>query len=297
MNNLLWRIIRKIHQIGIKNSKNPRPSSTPYISGDTFRALANKIHEEGNLLDPLSVKKNDIVFVESQILKSFFDNVYPHITEKYILISHNGDTDIDVSFSKYANDDKIIHWFAQNVLVKHPKITPIPIGLENAYYHQNGVVKIFDQIRKQLKNSSVRKNTILYSFNTATNPSVRVPVLEILKKNSLAQSLNNWPNPKQYLDSVQSYKFIASPRGNGEDCIRTWEAMLVDTIPIVARSISTEYFKNLGLPLFVVDSFEEINHLSEYDLSSKYDLIMSEANIRPLYIDYWKDIIAKHTNQ
>ena len=31
------------------------------------------------------------------------------------------------------------------------------------------------------------------------------------------------------------YKFALSPRGWGPDCYRTWEALLVGTIPIVRR--------------------------------------------------------------
>jgi hypothetical protein len=286
--NLAWRIDRKIHRLLIGWSKNPRPSSEPFISGDTFRSFADHIYEKRKALDPFSVKEKNIVFVESELLISFFTDIHPQIENRYILITHNGDIDIDDRFIHYI-DEKIIHWFAQNAIIAHPKVTPIPIGLENAYYHNNGVVRIFKRITK--KKNFEKRGDILYGFNIQTNPRIRQPVFDTLSSYPSAKKLPDWPNPKRYIDSVAKYKFIASPTGNGNDCHRTWEAMLVGTIPIVLRSIGMEYFKSLGLPLLIIDSFDELAHVSEYDLSAKYDLIMSTANVKPLYIDYWKDRI------
>ena len=44
-----------------------------------------------------------------------------------------------------------------------------------------------------------------------------------------------WPRG-QYLMTLGSHKFVLSPRGNGLDAHRTWEAMLVGAIPIVRAS-------------------------------------------------------------
>ena len=185
-------------------------------------------------------------------------------------------------------DDKIIHWFAQNVLIKHPKLTPIPIGLENAHYADAGYVPLYN---KPLPLTKTRLPRILAWFNVHTNPKERGQAIEILSKNTLVDIMRQRDSQPKYTSTVKKYRFIVSPPGNGEDCIRTWEAMLLGTIPIVKRSTGIEYFKNLHLPFMIIDSWDGLEKLSEYDLITKYDLIMSQVDRKPLYMEYWRDLI------
>ena len=92
------------------NPKIYRPSSKPFISGDSFRKMANHIFDETKTLNVKKVKKNDIVFVRSDLLKYYFENYHSEINQQYILISHNSDEKINRFYLKYI-DDKIIHWF------------------------------------------------------------------------------------------------------------------------------------------------------------------------------------------
>jgi hypothetical protein len=48
-----------------------------------------------------------------------------------------------------------------------------------------------------------------------------------------------------------------SPRGNGLDCHRTWEALYLDAIPIVWHSTLDSLFTNL--PIIVIKDWSEIN--------------------------------------
>jgi len=275
----------------IRHSGNPHPPSFPYISGDSFRHLASHRYERGTYFDPYKVDEKDVIFVEGDLIKTFFEMVHPRITHRYILISHNTDDGVDGSYLKYM-DRKIIHWFAQNVLTHHPKITPIPIGLEGLYHYNCGVPSIFDSLVKN--NDAVKgkkKNRIFFGFSIETNRHERQKAYNFLIKYPLSERLSGWPYPKKYFSIVQSYKFIASPRGNGEDCIRTWESMLLETVPIVMRSTGIDSFAKLGLPLLVIDSWDELSAFSEYDLQAKYDLITAKANREPLYMDYWRKLI------
>ena len=47
-----------------------------------------------------------------------------------------------------------------------------------------------------------------------------------------------WP---RYLEELASSYFCVSPFGIGIDCVRTWEALLVRTIPVVRRSLVTDH--------------------------------------------------------
>ncbi len=46
-------------------------------------------------------------------------------------------------------------------------------------------------------------------------------------------------------------KFVLSPPGFGEDCYRTWEAVLLGAVPIVRRSPLQQLYD--GAPVVVVD--------------------------------------------
>ena len=97
-------------------------------------------------------------------------------------------------------------------------------------------------------------------------------------------------NPLCY-DIISKYKFILSPRGAGEDCHRTWEALYLDVIPIVLSSSINEIYE--GLPILVINDWNEIN---EQFLNDKYNEISkkkanNEYNMDKAYLDYWIDSI------
>jgi hypothetical protein len=283
------------------------PSSYPFISGDGFRALARFRFDTIDDIEAFtkrsdaeatrSKKSGDIVFVASPIIKEFFERAHPRVSEPYILITHNGDTNIDESFLKFI-DDRIIRWFAQNVLAEHPKLTPIPIGLEDLHYYQNGIVSHFKSMRRRIKmrpfkgrlpaeNGRARKARIFYHFKVRTNSNERQPALDYFNRHPLAETMENKLSPRLYLKKLSSYMFTASPPGNGDDCHRTWEAMYLGVIPIVRRSTGTDYLKGLGLPMLVVDEWADLDGFDENKLKGIYEKTLRESRTEALYMDHW----------
>jgi len=54
----------------------------------------------------------------------------------------------------------------------------------------------------------------------------------------------------------RQYSFWLSPRGNGLDCHRTWEALYLDVIPIVWNSTLNSLY--VDLPVIILDELSEI---------------------------------------
>ena len=52
-----------------------------------------------------------------------------------------------------------------------------------------------------------------------------------------------------------------------------------------------EYFKDINLPIHIINSWSDLSRLSEYELQEKYALIMSKADKKPLHMDYWINLI------
>lgn len=283
INNFYCRFKGKIGRLVISLSKNPRPSSDPYITGDGFRKMADHIYDETYKCNPDLIKERDIIFVKSEMLEDFFENIHPKINCKYKLISHNGDENITERYEKYL-DDKIIHWFAQNLLFKNPKVTVLPIGLENLHYFRNGIISIFDKIQNV---EIEKKDRVLVGFTVNTNFAERNVALDSLRECSCVDEIKNPLKSKFYLRLLNKYKFVASPPGNGIDCIRTWEALYLKTIPIVKNSINASLIKDLGLPVWIVNRYDELKEISEDELREKYANLMKDANWDYLKMDYW----------
>lgn len=265
------------------------PSSAPYMSGDTFRNVAEHVLDKDSSLHPRAVKAGAIVFVQSARLKEFFTTIHPHIQNPYILISHNGDENITEQYLPHISDT-IIHWFAQNCLVSHTKLTPLPIGLENKNYYLHGIPQHFDVLRKK---TLPKEHKILYKFNANTNPKERNPALQVLATHPLAHTYADWRQSYTYLKTLQQFSFVASPPGNGEDCIRTWESLYLGTIPIVKRSYMNEYFVSLGVPMVIIDSWEELHEYTTEILTALYATMAPKLNCPALWADFWVKEIQK----
>src|SRR5262249_31246542 len=150
---------------------------------------------------------------------------------------------------------------AQNCLVHHPRIVPLPIGLENRRLHWHGVIGDYWALRRRPRPKS-RLGRILFGFAVGNNPAARGPAEAGL--NDLPSAERCPPlNSRAYRRRLAEYGFVASPPGNGEDCHRSWEALYLRVVPIVKRSAATEYFRSLGLPFLIIDRWEELRDYSE----------------------------------
>ena len=273
----------------IRRSADPRPSSYPFISGDSFRKLADHIYDETTAcFEPDAVHSGDTIFVSGPKVHYFFEHVARSIIQPFILITHNGDQSIGTEFVQYI-DDRLIHWFAQNVCVTHPKITPIPIGLENLYYASHGMIDDFQRLRLH---ETSKKDKILFGFTIATNPAERQPPYAILKRHAFADELQ-YVHSRRYRQVLNTYKFVASPPGNGIDCHRTWEAIYLHVVPIVKASVMTHAFANY--PIWIVDDWHELSKYDDKQLNWKYAMIMNRTfDQKKLWMDYYIELIRQN---
>lgn len=286
---------KKIFELKMGITGNIRPHSYPYISSDTFRFISDHVYDFANEESKIpNVKNKDIIFVNSDDIENYFIYIHPKIDNPYVLITHWGIKPVDYALTKYI-DSKIIHWYGKNVLVEHKKITPLPIGLEDLHRYGTGVISYYS--KQKNKNIPQRKNKILYHFKIATNLKERQVAFDYITKHPLAESFQYKLPPPLYLKKLNKYKFIISPPGAGEECHRTWEALYLNVIPIVKRSFTAEYFSSIGIPIWVVDDWHELNNIDEHFLKEKYEELINKKNKDALYMDYWIKKISRFSNK
>ena len=282
-------------------SKRKKPIARNYLCGNKFRDLADYIIEQETCtFDPKKVQPRSVIYVKTDYLPYFFSTVFPQLKNPIILISHNSDCSAPDTFKKYLNSPNIIAWFGQNCDDNtHPKFIPIPIGIANQQW-KHGNPKIFDHVLDHLEKEVYRpqEKRLYINFSPGTNP-VRRQLLKFFKDKQIAffaqnQSAQGYVHvaPVDFLWEVSRYRYVLSPWGNGLDCHRTWEALLMGAIPVVKTSTLDPLYKDL--PVIIVNDWTDI---TEDFLENKFQQMKATRfNREKLFMDYWTDLIKTCKN-
>lgn len=271
-----------------------RPTSNPFISGDTFRSISKHKWENGSKeIDIRKVKAGDIIFCESELFPELQESIISRLTVKTVLILGNSDKNHFQDSRIGLNSSNLPTVFAQNMVEEISGFHPLPIGIENAWRSKNGRINL-----KKARTSSKtnRINRVMWGFTVVTNPKIRSEAMEALKQTQFADRIDQ-VNPKEHQDLLGQYAFVASPEGNGIDTHRTWEAMYFKCVPIVLRSFMTEYYELIGLPLWIVDSYDELIGLEETFLKNKYKSFEEKFDSSAIWVDYWVERILEASKE
>jgi len=265
-----------------------RPASGEFLSGDSYRKMASHYWDSDAecTIRPDKVQEGDILFVSSWVVRKFLIETQHQIKNNFLIVTSNGDINVDFELASLQGP-LCKHWFAQNLVVDSPRLSALPIGLENRCLHWHGVPSDFRQLRRQ---QVVKKARIIYGFSIANNVQERSKANAVLQKIELADEVSGL-NSRLYRQVMQSYMFVVSPPGNGEDCHRTWEALYLRVVPIVKRSVLTESFFKLGIPVWIIDDWEELLDVNQEELESRYKEALPGFNATALYASYWKERI------
>jgi hypothetical protein len=199
------------------------------------------------------------------------------INVKFILLSGASDytTPIDLfhseeDFFKFINNDKIIIWHCQNCISPHPKIKLLPIGLD---YHtlsyrnydkwgnkaepmtqeneliavKNTALPFWDRKIKAYSNFHFQMNT---KFSHDRRDAINMINKEIVYyEPTEIKRIETWKNQL-------TYAFVISPHGNGLDCHRLWEALVLGCIPIVRTSPLDKMY--IDLPVLILNKWGDL---------------------------------------
>ena len=284
---------KNIRSTYYRHATDERNTSYPLISGDTYRAFADFVFDETRQDDLSSVRYGDSVFVKADMFHQFFGQPYQSIKHPFVLITHNSDYSAPSDFGDRLKDEKILVWYASNPDKRnHPKLIPIPIGLANTRWPGGNLAKLmyaFENHRKPWANRTI----LLYAnFNLNTNPGHRQKARAQAEAMRHAHTIRETVSFEKYLEHVGNSKFVLSPPGNGLDCHRTWEALLLGAAPVVLSSELDPLFEQI--PSVMIDDWSKLTE----DLLLKYNF-SSFDNFTPtvLHARYWYERILGHHNQ
>ena len=193
-------------------------------------------------------RDNNWYFVRTNDLHTFFERSLP--TEDFVLFSGHSDYPVDRSHRPYLSRPNLKTWFAVNPLIRHPKLHAMPLGVGSPCWGDTTMLRT-------LKEAKPQKTQLFHAaFSLISNPFERHYCLEQIRESvSMEAKLQSTIPWEEYLSRVAASYFCISPKGAGIDSVRTWESLVVGTIPVVTRSVMTDEHRDY--PMVVLDDWAQ----------------------------------------
>ena len=278
------------------------------------------------VIDLSQIQPRDTIYFTNLSLMQLHKEIIL-IAKPFILVSGGGDCECpnqifetDDEFQTFINSPNIIHWFCQNVLIKHPKITPIPIGLDYEtimYYNhiRNDRGPKMTPLEQEQQIMDIRKNARPFWERIPICYGNFQYLLTTKYGSDRVDAINKIPTKLIYYDSKNlrqttfrnqtEFAFVVSPFGQDYECIRTWEALNLGCIVIIKTSPIDDIYADL--PVLIINDWSEITQLFLDSAIEMFKLKHEkcEFNYDKLTKKYWSLLIrrggvapsAPHTNE
>lgn len=233
----------------------------------------------------------------------FTNEVLPKISRPFVLVS--GDSDLSVNNKTIVNIDALLSsrylsmWYAQNLDYVHPKVEPMPIGLDfhsawqnPRHYRGQNIIPAHQEgeLRRICRTSmkfSERKPLVMCDWIGHSSYGDREEARHGIPDEARVVPTHRLPRHELWHEYAK-YAFVASPFGVGLDCHRTWEALAMGCVPIVKRSPLLPLFK--GMPVLIVEGWSEIT--ADYLKEQQTLFAARKFDYSKLFLSYWAQKIA-----
>jgi len=238
-------------------------------------------------------------------------NLLDSIDKKYILVVAQSDYSfpevLGNDYSKYIDDSKCIHIFAQNATISHHKVTAMPIGLDyhsqmefdDAFGEPSASPKAQEKILQDIKDASLpfakRKIMCYANFNSSEDASKKLfgydrkNAVEQIQKDLIDYQEDKVTRSDTWKKQI-NYAFVICPHGMGLDCHRQWEALCLGCIPVVVTSPIDVLYKDL--PVLILQKWSDITPQLLQDTVNKFKDMKFDYN--KLLLSYWVDKINSY---
>ena len=268
-------------------------------------------------LDTSKIFENDSIYVCNTGLKTFIHNFLDKIKTYFTLIS--GDSDESMPYEVLSTEDfhkltkypYLLNWFCQNYDnncgLNHYKIIPMPIGMDyhtifrnqDHYWNVDQKMKYPTEQENELisiKNKGSKIESRLHKIYNNTNLCLdrfgtRQDAIDKIKSELIVHQQSKMNRSRVWEEYIK-YAFVLSPYGNGYDCHRTYEAILLGCIPIVLSGHIDKMLLDLDVPILIVNNFYEITQTLLDDMINKVKT--QNVFLEKLQLQYWTNKIHNY---
>jgi len=301
----LWRSVeRKAGNELIRELAAGRYTSFPFISPDTFRALADIVIEDAEVkrreklnerhilyFDLAEVEGTEATYQELPAL-GLLDEVLTSIADPPVLIMSHGDFAPSAQIMSDL-ESRCHRVYSINILQETEKTKAIPLGLENLYRNRNGRLADYHHAFEH-PDAAERTRMVFAAFSAENNRPIRSKVLKQLGE-SRFPSPRDRLTPQEYRDQVRRTKFVLSPPGRGFDCHRTWEAIYLGAVPVVLEG-SLALGLLINLPIHSVNSYSDFLAHSDIHLEGIFHELQLRVRVEA-FMPHWVNQIVWSANE
>ncbi len=241
-------------------------------------------HIDPDILDDLY--DGATLYLCNTSLGNFVKNFLGKLCHKIILYSGDSDETISIDHitKQIIESDYITHWYSQNCVFTHEKVTHLPIGMD--YHtllersHSWGPQQYpIDQEKDILQLESVQQVNKCYSnWHFHLERGDRREAFQKIPKDLIYYEPCEIPRLESHKKN-KKFKFVASPGGGGPDCHRTWESLALGCIPIIKRcGLEDGLFD--GLPVLLIDDWNDITQ-------ELLDGFTTQGSLEKLKLKFW----------
>jgi hypothetical protein len=245
-----------------------------------------------------------VVYLCTDMVPQFVREHLPRRSTPFTLVT--GDSDLAVAAGPIAervldaltSHPMLVAWYAQNRVFMHPKLHSMPIGLDyhtlsppegGGQAHPWGARRVpVDQERQlvQIARSAgpiaAKEPVAFCNWHFAIERGDRRECRRRVSPTAVSYQSDFTTRDASWRMNAR-FAFTLSPAGAGLDCHRTWEALLLGSIPVVLRSPLDELFTRL--PVVIVDDWSEVTPAR---LRSELDRIARNSfGFSQLKLGYW----------
>ena len=265
-----------------------RRNSSPFLSGDLFADQSDvQMYSPKYRSKPPSLKDvadARVIFCPSHFLERFLEEYSNSINAKVLLL---GNSDRDFDFIEIGGLPKSVNQvFAQNLLNSSSSSRVLPIGIENIRLGTNGLLNLFNESFV----NRLKVDRVLIGPSSMTHPEREFFLSSWIDESSELEVLRGRLTPLQYAEVSCGFRFVASPRGNGLDTHRFWEALYRGSFPIVSQNSWSEQLSDLGIPHLEIQSWT-MEGFRKLPLNVPN---FSPRNVSPLWWPYWRSQIQSY---
>jgi hypothetical protein len=268
----------------------------------------------------------ETIWVQCRFLRAFFEIALPHTTTPFVLVISDGDESFPsnsglsaAEIEAFLNHEKVLHVFAQNYDYDGPsaKVSHLPIGMDFhtvAYKGPEGgwgqkgspleQERYLKEVLAELLPTSQRKAKAFVDFHHSDTMRAgfkrylqfgedRASIFARLDATGLIDHAGFMPRTELWKKKGE-YAFSISPHGNGLDCHRTWEDLVLGCIVIVKTSTLDPLYE--GLPVVIIRDWSEITkeNLDRW-LAQYHDAFENPTYREKLTNAYWLSKIQEKT--
>ena len=257
------------------------------------------------------------VYIVGSHVQEFVETIFPKLTNKITIVTGNAVQAVPTSVlgspenaRRFLDDDRLVSAWVQNLDTEHPKAFPLPLGLDfhnlhmnkSGPWHEHEDVLSPNQQEQQIHAIAAdsppfeqRRPAVLSHFTVGTQPIERSQWQDYFKEQSFAETPEGMIERPTLWNMMAGAQFVASPPGAGMDCHRTWEALVLGSVPIV-RHFAPMAAMFEDLPVWQIECLSEV---TEESLQRKADevsdrLSRSQYDFGKLTIGWWKERLIRH---